>query len=514
MSSNAVTNRSIDGRSPPGRSSNHDGFGEASLFGDPAERLVVLAKRGVAIATRCYRRGDDIVLLGGAMMLLTFSMLERSGPASAAGADLIALLKMAARMVAIVWFAGLMLFAVAEQLRAMHRRDPAADAITHLSRMLWSGRWSPPLLIPWWVLTAWSAVSIFYSPLLTYSAGQWLGLVALLLMSDAIARRDFLHRRVTEWVVRRLFAGTSIYCLMVMAVHVLRPELSGFNREVLRVGSQGFVHPTAAGATSSLGLLLGLWLFLRRHVVLGWDRDRSWIDRMRLRSVPVWVCSMMTQAAVLLYSSSRASLGMLVIAGGVGIVFLSTRRQRAVVAVLVGCGLMASVPLAPAAVWLDGPTEAAAEYLMRGQTGDQLRQVSGRGEMWTAVWHQFTLSPIVGHGYLVTSHNGRLDVWERISNHDAHNVGLQILVSLGVVGGLIFLWAMMRLAAVWLAGLAKLDATADDRDRWWLMTLVGLWFLGWSQTCVTFMGPIRPESVIFFAVVGLVARPIGRASSP
>lgn len=77
----------------------------------------------------------------------------------------------------------------------------------------------------------------------------------------------------------------------------------------------------------------------------------------------------------------------------------------------------------------------ASAYVQRGQTSEELQQVSGRAELWQAVWQHFLDSPICGHGYFVTSSTGKLDAWEGPSNQDAHNIVLQVLVTTGIVGG-------------------------------------------------------------------------------
>ena len=45
------------------------------------------------------------------------------------------------------------------------------------------------------------------------------------------------------------------------------------------------------------------------------------------------------------------------------------------------------------------------------------------------------------------------------------------------------------------------------------LTVIGLWYMGWGQLCESFMGPVQPEAVVFFTVLGLAigAVPVGRA---
>ena len=36
-----------------------------------------------------------------------------------------------------------------------------------------------------------------------------------------------------------------------------------------------------------------------------------------------------------------------------------------------------------------------------------------------------------------------------------------------------------------------------------LLALLGLWFLGWGQLSESFMGPVQPESVVFYSLLGI-----------
>ena len=46
---------------------------------------------------------------------------------------------------------------------------------------------------------------------------------------------------------------------------------------------------------------------------------------------------------------------------------------------------------------------------------------------------------------------------------------------------------------------------SQGHELGWLLLVTGLWYLGWCQGCVSLLGAIRPESVIFFACLGLLA---------
>ncbi len=101
----------------------------------------------------------------------------------------------------------------------------------------------------------------------------------------------------------------------------------------------------------------------------------------------------------------------------------------------------------------------------------------------------------------MTSSNGKLDVWTGPMNHDAHNVVLQVMVSMGLVGLGLFGWVGLT----WCHALAVFFRLRDgNAATFFLLVIMTVWFAVWGQGCVTFLGPIRPESVVFFALVGIL----------
>ena len=141
-----------------------------------------------------------------------------------------------------------------------------------------------------------------------------------------------------------------------------------------------------------------------------------------------------------------------------------------------------------------------ATYTARGQTANQLVKLSGREEMWTVMWNSFLESPWIGHGYFVSSSAGELYIWYAWTNWTAHNFWLQILVSTGVVGA-----ALMACA---LAGLVVrlLSRVTRGAGEWRFAVLVGAllaWQFGWGINNESFAGPLQPESVVFFVILGL-----------
>ena len=120
--------------------------------------------------------------------------------------------------------------------------------------------------------------------------------------------------------------------------------------------------------------------------------------------------------------------------------------------------------------------------------------------MCTAIWNEYLASPIVGHGYFVTSRSGKLLVWDIVANHTAHNTYLPVLATTGLVGMMFFALAIAGMGRrLW--SLRRGDLFS--RRFLWLMAFLTLGFFGWSLGCVAFVGPVRSESVVFFTVLGI-----------
>ena len=146
----------------------------------------------------------------------------------------------------------------------------------------------------------------------------------------------------------------------------------------------------------------------------------------------------------------------------------------------------------------------------RGETHEQLMTLNGRTLLWAAVWEEFEKAPLLGHGYFSTSERGAFYVWGRMRNHTAHNLVIQILVSTGVVGLCLFAWGLLRPLRLCLWHCATSDS--------WPIRATGclmlLWYSGWSQLCVTFVGAVRTESMVFFVVLGILMATVIHELSP
>jgi O-antigen ligase len=121
--------------------------------------------------------------------------------------------------------------------------------------------------------------------------------------------------------------------------------------------------------------------------------------------------------------------------------------------------------------------------------------------MWEMMIESFWESPIIGHGYFVTSAKGESYMWYSTKNWTAHNIVLQALVTTGIVGFTFLLVGLavpafffFRAKPSW-GGLVRLKP---------FMAIIILWYCFWGTLNESFLGPLQPESVIFFTMFGVM----------
>ena len=59
------------------------------------------------------------------------------------------------------------------------------------------------------------------------------------------------------------------------------------------------------------------------------------------------------------------------------------------------------------------------------------------------------------------------------------------------------------------SSLCRLAVRADTRRLAAILALTVVWYFGWSLLNESFMGPVQPESVVFFCVLGMA---VGRCN--
>ena len=397
------------------------------------------------------------------MNLFTFSAPGRSGPSSVESLDWIALIKLGIRISAF-FVLGIMI------TRSWHQQRRQA--------LSWC-------LLPWGLYVGWAIISTFWSPLKAVSLGQVFGLMLQVMLAFLFALRCTELRDVSK-ILYHLSMALLAYCACVLTIFTINPEMSGLTRTGIE-GDWGIYNPTAVGATASLGIVI----LIAARLVWGWRWSRAWLAP-----------GLLIYTALLLPAASRTAIA--VGAGAVLLLFALYARRQVISGVVaaVCISIAGYIAFDPGIELADRAFGVTSKYLMRGETAEQLRTVTGRVDLWEAVWGEFKKSPLIGHGYFVSSKDGELDVWGWGSpnNKTAHNVLLQVLVSTGVIGAVLFLWALIQ-PMVTCSRSLRIDP--QKRKLAGFLGILGGWYFAWGLFCESFMGPVQPESVVFFTLLGM-----------
>ena len=243
---------------------------------------------------------------------------------------------------------------------------------------------------------------------------------------------------------------------------------------------------------------LGLVILLAARLLWGW----RWSS---LLLVPGGVM----HCAVLFMAIDRTAIGLAVILSFFVLCMFGNRTWLAVACLTLSAAGVIYMTLDPGLQIAGTGVERVVGYMARDQTVDQLTAFSGRSELWETMWQSAMESPWIGHGYFVTSSTGVLDIWGRSANFTAHNMFFQVFVTTGVVGVVLFMWALWRPG--WLA---IRSIRGDDTIRALAIfgSLIAIWGFGWGLLGPGIVGQTIPTTVVFFAVLGLVAGQLAPAA--
>lgn len=412
-----------------------------------------------------HRHALSVTLLcAWLLMLITFSPAERDESVVLGAIDTVASIKIAVRGLVLT-----VLTIVVVRLWQHPRRS-------HVVRVL----------LPLGLFVAWAMLSTLWSPLKSVSLGQSGSLLVLLLMALSLG---ILCRESADMstVLRLISLGLLFISTLLIVTHFAFPELGSISRD-----GSGVMHATNAGATASLGIII----LLASSLLWEW----TWAKALLVPGIPIY-------ASVLLVSQNRCSLALtIVIAVGIVAMF-GGRRRLSILMVTTAVAAAVYLALDPGLEAAEAGLQSAASYTARGQSTHQLTAISGREEMWTAVWKSYAESPWIGHGYFVSSRTGQLYVWFGETNWTAHNLMLQTLVSTGLVGAVLLVCGVLRPALLLLGRFAR---GVSARRTAILFAAMLAWYLGWGMLNSSLVGPLQPESVVFFAVLGIA---VGRAIS-
>ncbi len=341
-------------------------------------------------------------------------------------------------------------------------------------------------VLPFGAFFVWSVLTLAWSPNKMVSVSQLISLLSLyaLCVCTMIGCRN--ERDMARLFIHLCLAVFAVNALL-LAVHLVNPQLSGLDRtETGLAGANGLIHPTAGGANAALCIMLAICGTL------------IWRERTIAKYfVPILIVA----GAVLFFAASRTALVMVSLTIPLALLIGTDRREKGIV--LLGCCAAAIVFMLvdPGFAVIDRIEEKVVDIARRGETAKQLATFNGRSAMWSAIWDEFKKSIVLGHGYAITSERGEFYMWQKTQNHSAHNLPLQILVSTGLIGAGLLTWAFAKsMLPAFLVQPANNQLARIRRT----VLLIFVWYAGWTQLCISFMGPLRTESVVFFVLLGIL----------
>jgi hypothetical protein len=336
-------------------------------------------------------------------------------------------------------------------------------------------------MLPWLCFGGWAVMSTAWSPLMTFSLGQSVSLILLLVLSYSIAMVTPKMKDVSQISSHLCFALVLLGAALIIA-NVVAPETFNFARDTVTGG----FHPTNASSTAGLGLLL----IVSARFSFGWRWTR----------LLLWP-SVLIHCAALYLAHNRASIIATTIVVSGFVLLQASAGWRWLILSAASLATAIYITLDPGFSVVTQGAGEIVQYMARDQSAEQLAAFSGREEMWTAQWASFLRSPWIGHGYFVCSETGFMKVWYTWANWTAHNFWLQVLVGTGIVGGALIAWALISYAV----HLVRARGTGVGLQR--LISIgaaVLIWQICWGLTNESFVGPLQAESIVFFVVLGLV----------
>ncbi len=360
----------------------------------------------------------------------------------------------------------------------------SAIAITLFALLgVWQHRKRVPVLrimLPLGLFGVYSVSSTLWSPLPSTSLTQSATMVMAILFAMYIAV-IWESDQDTERLIKHAALAIFLLSILLLALHFGMPRSGSLTKN-----SSGVLHSTNAGAAGGLCILLTL------SARLLWKSPWSaW-----------WLPIVATEAVMMMIGGNRLSL---FVSGAVVGILLAITLHRGLAALLMFVFAVSAILYLAVDPRLELGEQAARDlgvFAKQGQTSNELGSLSGRSEMWEKMLNSFMDSPILGHGYFVTSKSGKIYVWYEWGNWTAHNVILQLLVTTGVVGCLLLLTGLGSIALGVASGRRRLDGA---RNSLLLVALASLWFVGWSFLNESFMGPLQPETVVFALMLGVAA---------
>lgn len=332
-----------------------------------------------------------------------------------------------------------------------------------------------------YTLVVFAAVPLSVYPLLTAYRGLELvaGIIVLFGASQTVGTREAVLRikKILFWLLVALVVSVWLGVILSPA-HAFRTLMIP---SPLPIQIQGVQPAMASNTVGFFSVLLGIWALVRLL-----SRNSSDYLRPSL-AVPLVILSAIT----LTLTQYRTGY---VAAVAAGLVLLALRARKALIPAVV-------VVITAFTLWGNALISEGQSFALRGQTPDQVVELSSRRDWWSAAVPVWERSPIVGVGLLTGS---RFEVFAPLGNEltsTLHGGWIEALVGTGVVGatllGLSVLVSWRRSVAGFLKGRLSIEALA-------LLTVLTVR----SVTATTFEGSNYASLLFLTLALGLTDVPV------
>ena len=393
-----------------------------------------------------------LLLLCWLLAEISFSQPGRSAALDVGGLDALALAKLAIRLIAIAAFSVIIL-----------RTHTLPRATVMLYRCT-------PLLI----FAAWTVTTCLWSGLKTVSLGHALECVMLALLTIVAG--------IVCWTEHDL---EIVLCNVVLMTLALMLAMLVINADLIATGLRPakYMQPNNMAGVAACGLIT----LLASRLLWGW----RWTHKL------LWPAGLIFATAII---TARSRSVLIVTSVAVLPLLWSLGRKTIPVVVVAVMGLVAAGW--PYSQTVSNLPQSVESYLMRGQTMEDAYTVSGRTEVWDIAIKSFLESPLFGHGYYLMTSTGTMYVWGAQRWQTAHNIYLHVLSGTGLIGFFLLAWALFFV----LSPLARyLKARTRVRKVALFVFLLVAWYLALGFFELSFGGPIDPEVVLFFLILGIAA---------
>jgi O-antigen ligase len=324
------------------------------------------------------------------------------------------------------------------------------------------------------VFGLWTLATCLWSPIKTISVGHATEMVMLALLSIAIGI-VYRGERDLEYILRNI----------VLMVSGLMAIIIVFNWDMIASGQRptNYMQPNNMAGIASIGLLT---LLLSRFF---WNW--AWTRKL------MWPCGLIC-GFVVFVAQSRSCL---IVTALIAVPLLwKMQKKKLVIVMAAAIGIVAA--LLPYSQTLSKFPAAVTSYVMRGQTAEDAYTVSGRTEVWDIAVKSFFESPLFGHGYYSMTSTGKMYVWGAERWQTAHNIYLHVLTGTGLLGFVLLLWALIFVLRP-MIGYAR--RRGPERRVAVFVLVLAAWYMALGFFELSFTGPVDPEVVLFFTLLGISA---------